>query len=194
MFYAITVAVSAAIVWAIMILPPDRFTDKIRKNPILGAVLIFDLLFVGGNLILHAAALQIVPTVNFVTAMILTVTTFLSAFFQKARKKQIIVLTSVFAALFVMAGVSLVPKNHGIKEFDGETYVGITTAADELDKWKNIYYYRSDNPLVISKNYGVVENYGVVHSSDWDAIKGDVPYQIDYYENGERVDTEYPWY
>ena len=191
MISVIAVAVSAFFALAVILASPNRFTDNMKKNPIVIAALLFDLLFIAGNLILYALSLQIIPTVKCITAIILVVVTLFSTVFGVTRRKAAIISVSVFAVLFVMIGAVAIPTNHGVKEFDGEKYIGISFAIEEFVNWKYIYYYKPENPLLISNNYDVVEDYGIVLTSDWDEIKANDPYQIEYYEDGKCVETEY---
>ncbi|MBQ7827623.1 MAG: hypothetical protein IJ386_05090 [Clostridia bacterium] len=134
-------------------------------------------------------SLQIMPNVEHIIVMILLPLAFIVLLFDITRHIGIRIITVLLTVALLYLGAVSIPVYHGVKEFNGEEYVGISD--DSFSDWKFIYYYKTKFPLVISKDYEILEDYGIVLTSDWNVIKENGPYQIKYYEDGKCVETEY---
>lgn len=186
LFVAISMIISI-----ILITTPGNSLRRIFKNYFVLIVFSLDLLYILANVILLSFSKQLIPTVKFGATIALVVITVLVPVLALKIKDFPVIPLGVFVIFFVVIGAVLFPVNHGVKEFDGEKYIGITNFSDSFQDWKYIYYYKHDSPLIISAEYNIVEDYGIILTSDWNDVKENKPYQIERYENGECVETEY---
>lgn len=195
MFYVIAVAVSAFFSIAINLASTERFVDNLKRSRILIPVLCIDILFIVPNLILRAMSLQLMPNILHIASVILVIVTVFAGLFGITRQVGIYLTAGVLALFVLFVSIMVIPVDHGIKEFDGEEYVGITSSIDSINDYKFIYYYKNESSFIISSEYDYSEYYGMHVGSDWGEITKDGPHDINYYEDGRLVRTQpiYDW-
>ena len=197
MIPVIAVAVSLFFALALTLASTEKFSDNLKRNRVLIPVLCADAVYLAVSLVLFAVSMRLTPAVSYIAAAVLIIVTLFAVLVGAVKNAAVYVVAVLLSVIIGFVTVLALPEDYVVKEFEGEEYVGVAKAENDLKYFSNyIYYYKSKAPLILSYHYDYSEFYGIRSDvTDWDEITKDGPHELNYYENGKLVRKKpiYDW-